>query len=68
LEHWGFGFVSDFERRISDLPGSVEPGGLASFFTPPAFLGQKRGKLGLFGALATLTATVLSSLGSRVGP
>jgi hypothetical protein len=32
LEHLDFGFVSGFELRISDLPGSAEPGRLALFF------------------------------------
>jgi hypothetical protein len=31
LGHWGFGFVSHFVFRISDLPGSSEPGRLALF-------------------------------------
>jgi hypothetical protein len=53
LGQWHFGFVADFELRISGLPGSPECGRLALFSASPAFSAQKRRKLGLFCILST---------------
>jgi hypothetical protein len=45
LEHFGFGFVSDLELRISDLPGLARPIGFV--FPPTVIFTPKKHQIGL---------------------
>jgi hypothetical protein len=59
LEHFGFGFVSDFELRISDLPGLARPIGFV--FWPTRVFGPKTPGIGfVWRAVHTVDAYLAS--------